>query len=273
MSLTPFPNSLRSVARPQNRPNGFTLVELLIVIAIIAILAAILFPVFAKARENARRSSCQSNLKQIGLGLQQYTQDYDEMVMPIGRTDTAPQPILSWRLLVQPYVKSIQIFKCPSNTEETLEFNTNLPSGMVAASTNYKANLSGGLSTHRGYFSSQQRGGTVPDGPNVGLAQLTAPAQLISVVESINITNFWEFQVDNTSFSLFNKHLATANYLFADGHVKALKPFATLDAASGGVGDVNLWDREGKPFTNSFPRANSLNNTRAVLKNAVDSAA
>jgi prepilin-type N-terminal cleavage/methylation domain-containing protein len=61
---------------------GFTLIELLVVIAIIAILAAILFPVFARARENARRASCQSNLKQIGLGIMQYTQDYDERMPP-----------------------------------------------------------------------------------------------------------------------------------------------------------------------------------------------
>src|SRR5687767_6194063 len=60
------------------RKSGFTLIELLVVIAIIAILAAILFPVFARARENARRASCQSNLKQVGLGFVQYTQDYDE---------------------------------------------------------------------------------------------------------------------------------------------------------------------------------------------------
>jgi prepilin-type N-terminal cleavage/methylation domain-containing protein len=63
---------------PSRKRTGFTLIELLVVIAIIAILAAILFPVFARARENARRASCQSNLKQIGLAVYQYTQDYDE---------------------------------------------------------------------------------------------------------------------------------------------------------------------------------------------------
>lgn len=94
------------------RHKGFTLIELLVVIAIIAILAAILFPVFARARENARRSSCQSNLKQIGLGLVQYSQDYDEMFLNAGNDGGA----LIWGDLVQPYIKSIQVMECPSNT-------------------------------------------------------------------------------------------------------------------------------------------------------------
>src|SRR5215216_1456391 len=89
---------------------GFTLIELLVVIAIIAILAAILFPVFARARENARRSSCQSNLKQIGLGLMQYTQDYDE-AMPIIWNGEG-----EWMDAVQPYIKSYQLFVCPSDS-------------------------------------------------------------------------------------------------------------------------------------------------------------
>src|SRR5688572_18777417 len=89
----------------QSRKQGFTLIELLVVIAIIAILAAILFPVFARARENARRASCQSNLKQIGLGIAQYSQDYDEKLTPCYDSQTSASS-LPWQSLIQPYVKS-----------------------------------------------------------------------------------------------------------------------------------------------------------------------
>ena len=93
----------------QKRP-AFTLIELLVVIAIIAILAAILFPVFARARENARRSSCQSNLKQIALGIKQYVQDYDEK-FPLAVYGSYPD---GWGESTQPYLKSTQIYQCPS---------------------------------------------------------------------------------------------------------------------------------------------------------------
>jgi prepilin-type N-terminal cleavage/methylation domain-containing protein/prepilin-type processing-associated H-X9-DG protein len=102
------------------RVKGFTLIELLVVIAIIAILASILFPVFGRARENARRSSCQSNLKQLGLGIGQYTQDYDEKYpyqVP-GQINVWPtwDPAsgVSWAQGIYPYVKSYQVYQCPS---------------------------------------------------------------------------------------------------------------------------------------------------------------
>lgn len=121
---------------------GFTLIELLVVIAIISILAAILFPVFARARENARRTSCMSNLKQIGLGFMQYTQDYDEKFPPALAcgtwSDTSTRIIdtnpakpsghfrvstggplnnwVTWMDYIFPYVKSLQLFRCSSAT-------------------------------------------------------------------------------------------------------------------------------------------------------------
>ena len=95
------------------RRRGFTLIELLVVIAIIAILAAILFPVFARARENARKSTCQSNLKQMALAAMQYAQDYDETLM---RTNISPATNVyyGWAWMLQPYVKNTEIFTCPS---------------------------------------------------------------------------------------------------------------------------------------------------------------
>src|SRR5690349_7542861 len=97
----------------ERRKTGFTLIELLVVIAIIAILAAILFPVFARARENARRASCQSNLKQISLGIKQYLQDYDEK-FPLVAWNLSAVPYGGWAYIIQPYVKSDQIYQCPS---------------------------------------------------------------------------------------------------------------------------------------------------------------
>jgi prepilin-type N-terminal cleavage/methylation domain-containing protein/prepilin-type processing-associated H-X9-DG protein len=106
---------------------GFTLIELLVVIAIIAILAAILFPVFAQAREAARKTSCLSNTKQIGLGMMMYVQDYDEMypcnswdTPPIGTADHESRTpnyltAIQWLWRIMPYIKNRQIFACPSD--------------------------------------------------------------------------------------------------------------------------------------------------------------
>ena len=112
------------------RRTGFTLIELLVVIAIIAILAAILFPVFARAREKARQASCASNLKQLALGYKMYVQDYDEKNMfdrnwfnPVpsplptgGCTSNCGGSYMPWSAAIQPYVKNTQLMTCPSDT-------------------------------------------------------------------------------------------------------------------------------------------------------------
>src|SRR5919198_238945 len=99
--------------RPMKRRVGFTLIELLVVIAIIAILAAILFPVFAQAREKARSSACLSNLKQVGMATRMYTQDYDDVLVP-NYLYNSPSTWEWWSDLLQPYVKNRDVFVCPS---------------------------------------------------------------------------------------------------------------------------------------------------------------
>ncbi len=108
----------------------FTLIELLVVIAMIAILAAILFPVFAQARENARQAACLSNMKQLGLGLSMYAQDYDEVLVPLGiQVPAPPDAIVSsttatwWPDLIQPYIKNRALFTCPSRQKASIGMN------------------------------------------------------------------------------------------------------------------------------------------------------
>lgn len=122
---------------------GFTLIELLVVIAIIVILAAILFPVFARARENARRARCQSNVKQIMLGVLQYTQDFDEMY-PLALADNQVTQGRSWYTAIFPYVKSAQIFKCPSDSDNTAAPESNL-AGVPAFPVSYIVNTQFGM--------------------------------------------------------------------------------------------------------------------------------
>ncbi len=227
---------------------AFTLIELLVVIAIIAILAAILFPVFARARENARRSSCQSNLKQIGLGIMQYTQDYDELYPGIYQNS------VSWRQQVQAYIKSEQIFKCPSNPD-----------------AQYVSWESGGTKYFRSYaMNTNFNVAGVPLAKNIGisLAVVEAPAQKILAAE---YKEFWpDFDLGDSEMQgrHFAGHLGTSNYLFADGHVKALRPTSTATP-------FNMWGRinsgsECNAFTDT---SNTRINCNLVMANLTNNMA
>ena len=206
---------------------AFTLVELLVVIAIIAILAAILFPVFARARENARRSSCQSNAKQIGLAIMQYTQDYDE------RT---PYPWISistgnvaWNQVIQPYAKSLQVFQCPSdvnanNPSVSSWLGTNPDPYPVPFHTSYMFNDE---MAYRSLAELQNPTGTIQtvDGGVVG--QMTAPFVTTTVKPEAWITKSdisWTTSATNPDWGApAARHMDTAVVLFADGHVKSLR--------------------------------------------------
>ncbi|MDF2440772.1 MAG: hypothetical protein JWN98_1756 [Abditibacteriota bacterium] len=200
------------------RHKGFTLIELLVVIAIIAILAAILFPVFARARENARRSSCQSNLKQIGLGFMQYTQDYDERYTEIwsgSATDLGQNRCLNFAAALQPYIKSRQIFKCSSEPQNSaVSYPANNWLGRRAVAEIQEPTLV--VVAMDGYLGS---GGDRDPNNLATMNGLNADYTIWNTTR----------RVARTSNNL-PRHLGTSNVLYADGHVKAIKlPEQTSD--------------------------------------------
>lgn len=247
------------------RRTGFTLIELLVVIAIIAFLAAILFPVFARARENARRSSCQSNLKQIGLACLQYVQDYDE-TMPFARQDFQGVGSIPWHDSVQAYIKNTQVFNCPSDSFSTTEGNSHRPfignptfeqkyGSYVMSLAHYSAG-NPAASLQPSSFASTS-GSTLGLTMITTMAKIEAPATTVYVMdgspyntaagESSAVAGYpnlswysgWttapggaaptRITVGSTPImgghegAISARHLDTANILFCDGHVKAMK--------------------------------------------------
>jgi len=216
------------------RRSGFTLIELLVVIAIIAILAAILFPVFARAREKARQTSCLSNVKQIALAVTMYTQDYDES-NPISWCYANNSTGYIWADAVLPYVKNLQVFGCPSSSTRIANYATPNALGFININRDtlgYAANVN--------YWGGSNGAGIACYHPmGQPMANIQKPAETVLLLDyygafecaaettiSSAVTDGW-----NTVY----RHNDMANVGFCDGHAKAMPRGALCEQNANGV--------------------------------------
>jgi prepilin-type N-terminal cleavage/methylation domain-containing protein/prepilin-type processing-associated H-X9-DG protein len=225
------------------RRAGFTLIELLVVIAIIAILAAILFPVFAQAREKARAAACMSNLKQLGTAAVMYQQDYDGRFVPNflynGGTSAAGGPLFWWYDMLQPYMKSDPLYTCPSDGAPG-SYNFQRPPGRpnplrfsydinaIQGTTDTGGIQSSGSVAYTGIFGPSQSFGVA-----LSDAEIEEPADTIFCIDSANsqpeirLVERTDVLGDrNPTPSLRpngyvgKRHNSGANITFCDGHTK-----------------------------------------------------
>lgn len=247
------------------RRSGFTLIELLVVIAIIAILAAILFPVFAQAREKARQATCASNLNQIGLSWMMYLQDYDETIQcnnddPIRGGIDGTTFTVSPMYVTTPYTKSQQVWLCPDRNEHFTatswanDTKANDPSGCfdninkTGACLGYGFN--DGLVSDGGYGLQDANATDAMGQPfNQGrsYSQITSPAQTVAFGDTYDNPDY-SLAMDNIMSRLGRsgapaistaslRHMGDFEFDFADGHVKPIK---MILANYNGFGPIGL---------------------------------
>ncbi len=225
---------------------GFTLIELLVVIAIIAILAAILFPVFARAREAARATSCRNNMRQLGTAMLMYVQDYDERYPGSWMgTAYAAGSGYTWRSSVLPYTKNAGIYQCPSHRVAA-------PWDGSPAFTANEWNQQCGY----GFNQIHWAGGAPTQASGATEASIDQTSSTILLGERDNATDQLAFQANTaydygaTNVNASRRHSEMSNFLFADGHVKAMKADmvredpATLRTQFGGGVDGTPWSIE-----------------------------
>ena len=255
------------------RRHAFTLIELLVVIAIIAILAAILFPVFQKVRENARRASCQSNEKQLGLAVTQYVQDSDELFPPTGTNNCGTNGNFFW--VIYPFVKSAGVYKCPDDSSN------------FGSSYMVNENIDTYTGPNQDLYGYCGGGGATPVGIN--LSQIVTPSNSVMVIEGLVNPNAGPVAYGNgnrldASYGLdysgydpaqyagriltqlnnmagpFHGSHDKVNLLFIDGHVKTSPSMTDIPSLNGAITHTDpasnpaiTWDVATPASNNVFP--------------------